>query len=322
MNMQNGFDTVNGRSVVEHNRFHFLNELGYYDIAYFISILMERIEERLLHFFYVEKMSNPYLAVTQPSEYQAVEDREKIDQLLDNVINSDGPVFVHVHLMGTHGPKFFPNQRVYSRGKEQTEPWMTDFYDDAILDFDTYVGKVIDTLRATGEIDNTILIIYTDHAQKYDVNVRIPLLIHFPRNEYAGNIQTNVQNLDISPTILDYLDFPQPDWMGGTSLLKIDDQKQRLIFSTKITDKVTENNGYWKLDIDRLSPPFYQFGFVYVLDCQKWHRIDLDLMQWDSGEISGHTSHCSENKLISINQVEIAVIQGLDSAGFDTSSFP
>ena len=322
LNMQNGFDIVNGRSDAKDNPFHFLNKLGYYDVSYFISTLFGRIEERLLHIFYLEKMANPYKTVTQPSENQVFEDREKIDQLLDIVIYSDNPVFVHVHLMGTHGPKFFPNQQVYSKGKEQNEPWMTDFYDDAILDFDTYVGKVIDELMNTGEIDNTILIIYTDHAQKYNVNIRVPLLIHFPRDEHTGSIRTNVQNLDISPTILDYLGLPQPDWMGGDSLLKTDDQDQRLIFSTKITEKVTESNGYWNLDVDRLSPPFYQFGYVYIIDCQKWHMIDLELMQWDSGEIAGQTSPCKINKLFSLNQIKNAVIEHLADEGFDISSFP
>jgi arylsulfatase A-like enzyme len=116
--------------------------------------------------------------------------------------------------MGTHGSCFTPQVRVFSKGEKQDRPWMVDFYDDANLSFDTYVGKVIDHLKATGEFEKIILIIYTDHGEKDKINERIPLIIHFPGDEYAGRIKQNVQNLDIAPTILTYLGIPQPDWMG------------------------------------------------------------------------------------------------------------
>lgn len=319
MNMQNGFDIVNGRSAIDNN---LLNEVGDYDVAYFVSTLIEWVEARILHLFYVKKMVDPYQIVTQPSQNQAWEDKERIDQLLDIVLNSEEPVFVHVHLMGTHGPKFNPSHRVFSKGMEQDDAWMTDFYDDAILEFDTYVGKVIDTLSNAGEIDNTILIIYTDHAQKYQVNVRVPLLIHFPRNEYQGRIQKNVQNLDISSTILDYLDLSQPDWMEGDSLLKTDVPNQRLILSTQINNKLIENEGNWSLEVDRLTPPFYQLGYIYAIDCQNWHVLDLQLMNWRSGEINGYTHPCNDYELLSKDQIKDEVVEHLTSDGYDTSSIP
>ena len=322
MNMQNGFDIVNGRSDSTDSPFRLLNKFGYYDLAYFLSLLTERIEERFLHIFYIEKMKHPYRIVTQPSNDQVTQDREKIDQLLDAVINSDNPVFVHVHLMGTHGPKFFPSQQVFSIGEVQNEEWLTNFYDDAILDFDTYVGEVIDSLKEAGEWDNTILIIYTDHAQKYDVNVRIPLIFHFPDDEYGGIIKSNVQNLDISPTILDYLDIPQPEWMEGQSLLHTDPEAQRLIFSTKIVEIITENQGYWILDVNRLSPPFYQFGKILVMNCQIWHRVNLEQMIWESGEVIGHTSPCQSSEMFTLDQIKSEVIEHLDQEGFDTTSIP
>ena len=322
MNMQNGFDIVNGRSDLTDSPFRFLNKFGYHDLSYFLSLLKGRIEERLLHIFYIEKMLHPYKIVTQPGNDQVSQDREKIDQLLDAVINSERPVFVHVHLMGTHGPKFFPSQRVYSIGETQNEDWLIDFYDNSILEFDRYVGEVIDNLKDAGEWDNTILIIYSDHAQKYDVNVRIPLLFHFPGDENGGIIKPNVQNLDISPTILDYLDIPIPEWMEGQSLLHSGPQNQRLIFSTKIVEQITENQGYWILDVNRLSPPFYQFGKIFVMDCHIWHMVNLEQMEWESGEVIGHTSPCQSSELLTHDHIKREVIEHLDQEGFDTTTIP
>ena len=96
---------------------------------------------------------------------------------------------------------------------------MTDFYDDSILTFDHYLGEVLNALEQTGKINNTILVIYSDHPMRYNARHRVPLVIHFPNDEFAGRIETNVQNLDIAPTILDYLGVNQPTWMVGKSLL-------------------------------------------------------------------------------------------------------
>ncbi len=323
MNMQNGFDIVNQQAAADDNPVQFLNELGYFDIAYFLSTLFGRVEDRALHVFYVKKMVNPFEIVTQPTGDLRMQDRARMDQLLDVIINSDSPVFVHVHLMGTHGAKFYPNQRVFSERKEQPDPWMTDFYDDAILTFDTYVGEVIDALDEAGTLNNTILIIYTDHAQRYKVNVRIPLIIHFPGGEYQGSIATNAQNLDIAPTILDYLEITQPEWMGGQSLLRDDFQGQRLIFSMSASNNLKAiSDGKFALDVEQLTPPFYQFGKVNIVDCQMWYSINFASMEWSSGEVAGHTAPCGNDELFSMEQIEQALIDHLSREGFDTSSFP
>ena len=89
-----------------------------------------------------------------------------------------------------------------------------------LLDFDKNVGEIITELEKAGNLDNTILIIYTDHAQRWKTTERIPLSIRFPHSEFAGKITSNVQNLDIAPTMLDYMGLPVPTYMDGQSLLK------------------------------------------------------------------------------------------------------
>jgi arylsulfatase len=96
-------------------------------------------------------------------------------------------------------------EQKFSAGQsiQDQEPWSDDFYDDSILDFDMNVGEVIDELTKLGLLENTILIIGSDHGQQWNQLNRLPLIIRFPQGQYAGRIQTNVQNLDIAPTILD-----------------------------------------------------------------------------------------------------------------------
>ncbi|MEA3479139.1 MAG: hypothetical protein U9R60_13215, partial [Bacteroidota bacterium] len=176
----------------------------------------------------------------------------------------------------------------------------------------------------SGLLDATILILYTDHGQKYAINERVPLIFHFSMGEHQGRIKTNAQNLDISPTILDYLDLPQPEWMSGESLLKGNPDANRLIFSTGTRQAVTElEGGIFILDESRLKPPFYQFSFLNVIDCQKWYQLNLgDNYGFSWGDVEGHTSPCSEDSLLNPDQIKDAMIEHLSSAGFDVSSIP
>lgn len=80
---------------------------------------------------------------------------------------------------------------------------------------------MINELIEEGSYDNTILVIGSDHGQRFTTNKKIPLIIHFSNNEFSGVVFSNVQNIDIAPTILDYLHIHRPPWMSGESLLSI-----------------------------------------------------------------------------------------------------
>jgi hypothetical protein len=224
--------------------------------------------------------------------------------------------------MGTHGSMFNPPIRIYSKGKNQNQPWELDFYDDAIRSFDSLVGKVIDHLKEIEQFENTILIIYSDHAIEYRVNERIPLIFHFPGGKPAGKITSNVQNLDIAPTTLDYLGLQIPEWMGGKSILNGDLDSHRLIFGTG-TNKIYQNErGVFLLKFEQIKPPFYQFSFVNIIDCQKWYRINLTSSGWYSGDIPGYTDPCSEDRLLSKEEIKDNLIQLLVADGFNHSYLP
>jgi arylsulfatase A-like enzyme len=319
-NMQYSFDEVNGISKGHTQISTYLQKLGYDNTDYFLNKLMGRVSERLKHIFYLEDMQNPYNIVTQRA--RGISDQEKITQMLEVIEQSPEPVFAHLHLLETHGAKFYPPIQEFSQGKQQDQGWMVDFYDDAVLSFDSYVGQVIDGLIKNGEYDNTILIINSDHAMQYQVNKRIPLIMHFPDDESAGRISQNVQNLDIAPTILDYLGMPVPEWMGGISILQGNLDNHRPIISAG-TVKVTEDaQGLFTLDSQQVKPPFYQFSMVNVIDCQRWYQLDLTGLQWLSGEVENYVEPCVEDSMLSFDEIKQLVAQQLFQDGFDVSSLP
>jgi arylsulfatase A-like enzyme len=318
-NLQNGFDMVNNRSQSSGKLGAIVRNLGYDNVAYFLDSLTGRITDRIQHIFYMRDMQNPFTLVTKPGD--SLSDKEKIHQLLNLFDQSEEPLFVHLHLMGTHGDKYAPPVQVFSKGEEQETTWMVDFYDDSILSFDHYIGEVIDHLKAIGKYENTILIIYTDHDMEWQVNEHIPLFFHFPGDGYAGQITQNVQNLDIAPTILEYLGMPEPDWMAGRSLLKRNLDTRRLIFAMG-TIQATKSNGSGERFIDPrlIKPPFYQFGYINIIDCQKWYRFNLETLNWSSGDVTENMDPCPQQSPLSFEEIKQEMIHRLVLDGFDTSS--
>ncbi len=319
-NLQNSFDIVNNRTIPTGKLASLGARLGYENEAYFLTRLTWRISDRLLHIFFIRDMENPFAIVTQP--VPNINDQMKIDQALALFDRPAAPLFVHIHLLGTHGGYYSPARRLFSANEPQMTEWMTDFYDDTLLGFDGYIGEVIDRLKAEGQFDNTILIIYTDHNQEFKVDGRIPLIIHFPGGEQSGEITKNVQNLDIAPTILDYLGLSIPDWMEGESLLNGGPTGQRLIFSTSTTKVKPNEQDVSFLDPALNKPPFYQFSYIDVVDCQKIYSLDLTRFAWSSETVRSYVDPCPSQDLLSVGQVRQAVYQRLAQDGFDISSLP
>jgi hypothetical protein len=318
LNLRDGFDIVNERSLDQAGFHTFAQIGGFEDGGYFLSILAERVSDRILHIFFLGEMTNPHQEVT--TNQFNTSDQKKVSKLVDYVKESDQPVFIHVHLMDTHGAKFTLEKQVFSSGQTQDAGWMTDFYDDAILQFDDFVGKVWSELTKMGELEDTILIIYSDHAQQYQTDQSVPLIIRFPEGEFSGRIRNNVQNIDVAPTILDYMGLPMPNWMEGQSLLAGEPDPTRPIFSTGVTPGTVDDNGYWTIDAERIEPPFYQFGYLRAIVCQKWYRINLRSFEWEQGEVVGHSAPCDEEVLPDAQSAQSAILKRLKRDGFEISS--
>jgi hypothetical protein len=324
VNMQEGFDEVNGRSLEQGELFRLARRIHFEDVGYFLPRLAERIFDRLRHIFYIRTMPDPYRDVIQPvdpNNIYKMSDQERMEKLALMLLKTDRPLFVHVQLMGTHGARFYPRQRLFSAGEDQTQEWMPDFVDDAVLDFDAYVGELTDTLSVAGLLDNTILIIYSDHVDRWRTNGRIPLLIRFPHGEHAGRIRNNTQNMDIAPTLLDYLGMETPAWMSGKSLLEGEPPRLRPIISAGVVGVDCHGPDWWCVIDPSLSrPPFYQFGYLQVVVCQRMYILNLTNHQWSESGVEGHTHPCALSDLPTSGQVRKMMLDHLRSNGFDVSS--
>jgi arylsulfatase A-like enzyme len=108
-----------------------------------------------------------------------------------------------------------------------------DLYDGAVSDFDDTVGVVLTSLEARGLLDETIVIITSDHGEDLyepgstvghgtnffggDQSTRIPLLIRVP-GMTARRVDALTRTADLTPTILSLVSQPMPSPLDGTSL--------------------------------------------------------------------------------------------------------
>jgi arylsulfatase A-like enzyme len=314
-NLLNGFDLANDRSENKTIFSTLARTIGDGGSTYFNYVILQRLTERLQHIFFLSSMVNPYKIVTGLGSGLTAE--KQIDKTLSIIDNAKTPFFLQVHMEGTHGPRFSPLQSGFSAGETQDKDWMPDFYDDAILDFDQNVNRVFEHLSQAGKLNNTIVVVFSDHGMAWESNTRIPLLIWFPNGEKAGIINRNVQSVDIAPTILDYLGGRQPDWMSGKSLLK--DIPERFIIATKKAPAVYIGNDQFAAT--RL-PPFYEIGTMTLISCDQWFTLDLVNPGLLYGEVLGSTSSCTNTEIPAPEQAITVLLDDLRKNGYDISAYP
>lgn len=106
---------------------------------------------------------------------------------------------------------------------------ISDYY-AAVEDFDRQLGLLLEELRKSGEMENTVIIVCSDNgwqmprglANLYDFGTHVPLIISWP-NHFKNNIVSDhlVTLNDLAPTILQLGKVQVPEEMTGASLLPI-----------------------------------------------------------------------------------------------------
>ncbi len=97
---------------------------------------------------------------------------------------------------------------------------------------DMEIGRVLDYLRDTGDLDNTIVIYTADHGDfagdhgVYDKNVgiyesihRVPFLIWYPGCPQGETRDAIIETIDIFPTVCELADVPAPEGLDGRSII-------------------------------------------------------------------------------------------------------
>lgn len=317
-NFREGFDIVNNRTINNYPLLYAGWKFGGDYPYYFVNVTIDRIAFRLLHIFFIRQIQNPYKEVTTGITGMMT-DRERVDSVLALLNSSDQPLFLHLHLMGTHGPNYTPTLNYFASSQTQNETNAEDFYDDAIRDYDNYFGEIITQLNNSGLIDRTIVVVYSDHG-KNRTTQKVPWLIRFPGNDFSGHISANVQNLDIAPTLLDYLNIQIPDWMEGKTILEPFPENRRIYLSEVFADKFSGSTFWLEVNPEKIGPPFYQFEMLQMIVCDQYYKVVLNSNLWTTGSFDGHTNSCGMTEPLPLAIARNEMIDLLRQSSFDVAS--
>ena len=135
-------------------------------------------------------------------------------------------------------------------------------YYGLISEVDDNLGRLFSALKAKGEWDSTLIIFSSDHGEQlgdhrlmgklgyFDSSYHIPLIVRDPRTtaDASRGKQVNAftENIDIMPTMLDWLNLEIPSQCDGLSLMPIIN-----------SGKVPQN---WRSEV------YWEFDFRSVID--------------------------------------------------------
>lgn len=134
------------------------------------------------------------------------------------------PFFTWIHFFDPHQPY---------RASAADSAAAPSPYDAEIAGVDRQIGRIVETLKHDGLLENTLLIVTADHGESlgehgekthaifvYDATVHVPLIIRYPSMFRPRVYDGPVRSVDITPTVLDVLHLPGAESMDGRSLMR------------------------------------------------------------------------------------------------------
>ena len=198
---------------------------------------------------------------------------EAIDWILDQLITLPRSFLAYYHLWPPHLPytpradfinifndgKMWPEKPLHgpkgdTSGLELHE--QRQKYDEYIAFVDSEIGRLLDNMEREGILNNTMVILTSDHGELFERGmlghlnstlyqnlIRIPLLISIPNQQIRKDIYSKTSCIDLLPTILQFTGNKIPHSIEGQVLPGFntnDDQTDRSIYAmeAKLNSKI------------------------------------------------------------------------------------
>ncbi len=167
------------------------------------------------------------------------------------------PVFAFLNYMEAHQPWLAPpphdrwvwelpqarqlaTKDLYTHEVKEFSPQEIEFiranYDGQVAAMDEALGQLIAELKARGRYDNALIIVTADHGELlgehgfvghmgrmlYEPLLHVPMVVKFPGGDHPrGRIDSQVQILDVTPTVLAEAGAPIPPAVQGEDLRRV-----------------------------------------------------------------------------------------------------
>ena len=157
---------------------------------------------------------------------------------------SPQPWFAWIHLYDPHEPYDAP------------EPWRSQHepYDAEIAYTDAMVGRLLDDLKAAGQLDRTLVLVCADHGESlgehgerthgtfvYDATMRVPWMVWSGNGAIRGQIDDLVRLIDVAPSALDLVGVASPKEFEGRSVASLGSATPRVAYLEAMDANLTRN---------------------------------------------------------------------------------
>lgn len=121
--------------------------------------------------------------------------------------------------METQGDRLYSKYREYyfdeAANNSTVRRFIESQYDGSIRRSDDFIGGLIELLKEEGEYENTIIVVNSQHGEAfyehgrplhdtlYNEIIRVPLIVHLPRQTQQKKTDQYVANVDLAPTLID-----------------------------------------------------------------------------------------------------------------------
>jgi arylsulfatase A-like enzyme len=125
-------------------------------------------------------------------------------------------------------------------------------YDEYLAYADSEFGRLYDHLEHSGMLENTILVLTSDHGEMFERGIwghstrvmyepllRVPLLISNPGQNQRQDIHTFTSSVDLMPTLMHAMGQPIPEWSEGQILPGFDgyvEDSQRQTYAMELKE--------------------------------------------------------------------------------------
>ena len=122
----------------------------------------------------------------------------------------------------------------YPGGMERFLKGVTLAYLAAVNEIDAQVGKILDALEASGQIDQTLIIFTSDHGYNlgdkeaffkyllWEKSTRVPFIVYDPSSEFDASrgkeCSVPISLIDLYPSLLDLCGLPAKEGLDGFSI--------------------------------------------------------------------------------------------------------
>lgn len=259
------------------------------DYGYAYSLFLSRLYEALTEYQVKNLESSFPLGLPTSSSDSGFTLEQATGYILRKLVSISQPFVGYFHFLPPHKPyrptkEFYdafngddykpiekPRDEFSSKSDRENLRLERRYYDEFILYCDREFGKFYDALHASGMLDNTWLILTSDHGEMnergisghkthslYQPLVHVPLLIFEPGREVGMDVHDNTSAVDVLPTLAYVTGHKIPEWTEGIVLPPFGQMPNRSLYAVR----ATENNPY---------APLTKASVVQVMENYKLH---------------------------------------------------